>query len=47
MFIPNFDPKTHNRILPDLQTEHISDKAGHEDAKYPISFILTQYLKDE
>ena len=41
MFILNFDPKTCNPVLPDLQTEHISDKACHEDAKYPISFTLT------
>ena len=39
------DPKT--RILPDLRAEHNSDKAWHEDAKYPISFILTLYLKEE
>ena len=24
-----------------LQTEHISNKACYEDAKYPIGFVLT------
>ena len=38
--ILNFDPKMHNMNLPDLQTEHIYDKACHEDAQYQISFLL-------
>ena len=30
-----------NWILFDLQTEHNSDKACYENAKYPIGFIST------
>ena len=33
-------PKSVTRILFDLQTEHIFDKACYEDDKYPISFFL-------
>ena len=40
MFILNFDPKTCNPILPDLQTEHNPIKACCEEAKYQIGFIL-------
>ena len=46
MLVLNFDPKRVTRILFDLQTEHNSDKACYEDAKYPIGFIVTQYLKE-
>ena len=39
--ILNFDSKKRvTQILSDLLTEHISDKACHEDSKYLISFIL-------
>ena len=34
-------------IFFNLQTEYFSDKACYEDAKYPIGFILTSYLKEE
>ena len=40
-------PKRVTQILSDLQTKHTSDIACHEDAKYPITFILTSYLKEE
>ena len=35
MLIQNFDHRTHNP-----QPEHNYDKAGYEDAKYLIGFIL-------
>ena len=40
-------PKRVTRILLDLQTEYISDQANYEDAKYPIGFMLTYYMKKE
>ena len=40
MFNWTLTPKRVTLILPDIQTENISNKAGHEDAKYQISFSL-------
>ena len=34
------NPKRVTWILPDIQTEHISDLSYVEDAKYPINFTL-------